>query len=51
MTLGTSTFLTLVGKQAPNFKAKAVVNKQIQDVSLADYKGKFAVLIFYPLDL
>lgn len=41
----------LVGKHAPDFKAKAVVNKRIvNDFSLAHYKGKYVVLFFYPLD-
>lgn len=37
-------------KNAPEFKATAVVNGQFKDVSLADYKGKNVVLFFYPLD-
>lgn len=41
----------LVGKQAPNFKAKAVVNGKIEnDFSLADFRGQYVVLFFYPLD-
>ena len=42
----------LVGKTAPDFKAKAVVNGAIQEgFSLANYKGKkYIVLFFYPLD-
>ncbi|PVU89877.1 hypothetical protein BB561_005130 [Smittium simulii] len=35
---------------APNFKAQAVVNQQFKEVSLADYKGKFVALVFYPMD-
>lgn len=43
--------MTLVGKKAPNFSAQAVVEKdQIVDVKLTDYKGKYVVLFFYPLD-
>lgn len=42
---------TLVGKQAPDFKAKAVIEGKIVDqLSLAQYKGKYVVLFFYPLD-
>lgn len=42
---------TLVGKQAPEFKAKAVVgNRIIDDFSLVHYKGKHVVFFFYPLD-
>tara|TARA_Y100001970_G_scaffold290579_1_gene424822 strand:- start:1008 stop:1652 length:645 start_codon:yes stop_codon:yes gene_type:complete len=41
----------LVTKSAPNFKTQAVMpDNTIQEVSLADYKGKKVVLFFYPLD-
>ena len=41
----------LVTKKAPEFKTAAVMpDNSIQDVSLADYKGKKVVLFFYPLD-
>lgn len=40
----------LVGKKAPEFKADAVVNGDFKTVSLSDYKGKYVVLFFYPLD-
>src|SRR5512135_1827557 len=42
----------LVGKQAPDFKATALLgNNEIKDVSLSEItKGKYAVLFFYPLD-
>lgn len=38
-------------KPAPEFKGTAVVNNEFKDISLADYKGKYLVLFFYPLDL
>jgi peroxiredoxin (alkyl hydroperoxide reductase subunit C) len=41
---------TLVQKPAPEFKATAVVKGQFKEVSLSDYKGKYVVLFFYPLD-
>ena len=42
---------TLVGKQAPDFKTKAVSGQKIvDDFSLAHYRGKFVVLFFYPLN-
>lgn len=41
---------TLVGKKAPEFKGNAVVNGDIKEISLSDYKGKWKVLFFYPLD-
>ena len=40
----------LIGKKAPAFKAKAVVNKQICDFSLDDHQGKYLFFFFYPLD-
>jgi peroxiredoxin (alkyl hydroperoxide reductase subunit C) len=39
-----------VQSQAPNFQGMAVVGKQFKEISLADYKGKWLVLFFYPLD-
>jgi alkyl hydroperoxide reductase subunit AhpC len=41
---------TLVQKPAPDFKATAVVNGTFEEISLSDYKGKYVVLFFYPLD-
>lgn len=40
----------LVGKEAPNFKAKCAQNNICQDVELKDYRGKYVILFFYPLD-
>lgn len=42
----------LVTKQAPDFTATAVMgdNSFKEDFSLSDYKGKYVVLFFYPLD-
>ncbi len=42
--------MSLVAKQAPTFEADAVLNKQFVKVNLEDYKGKWVVLFFYPLD-
>ena len=42
--------MSLVAKQAPKFKADAVVGTQFKEISLDDYKGKWVVLFFYPLD-
>uniref|UniRef100_A0A4W6F806 Peroxiredoxin-1 n=1 Tax=Lates calcarifer TaxID=8187 RepID=A0A4W6F806_LATCA len=39
-----------IGKPAPDFKATAVVNGQFKDIQLSDYKGKYVVFFFYPLD-
>ncbi|KAF3363029.1 Thioredoxin peroxidase [Chlamydiales bacterium STE3] len=41
----------LVGKQAPDFNASAVVNNKIvNDFSLSNFRGKNVILFFYPLD-
>jgi len=42
----------LVTKQAPDFTAVAVMgdNSFKEDFSLSDYKGKYVVMFFYPLD-
>jgi alkyl hydroperoxide reductase subunit AhpC len=39
-----------VQQKAPDFKAPAVISKEFKDISLSDYKGKWVVLFFYPLD-
>ncbi|XP_076758763.1 peroxiredoxin 2 [Xylocopa sonorina] len=39
-----------IQKPAPAFSGTAVVNGQFKDISLSDYKGKYVVLFFYPLD-
>lgn len=39
-----------VQELAPDFEAQAIVDKQIKNVNLDDYKGKWVVLFFYPLD-
>jgi len=41
---------TLVQKDAPDFKAEALVGKCFKEISLSDYKGKWVALFFYPLD-
>lgn len=38
-------------KPAPEFKGTAVVNADFKDIKLSDYKGKYLVFFFYPLDL
>uniref|UniRef100_A0A670IY79 thioredoxin-dependent peroxiredoxin n=1 Tax=Podarcis muralis TaxID=64176 RepID=A0A670IY79_PODMU len=39
-----------IGKPVPDFKATAVVDGAIKEIKLSDYKGKYVVLFFYPLD-
>ena len=41
----------LVGKTAPDFKTKAIVEgKIVHDFSLTQHRGKYVVLFFYPLN-
>lgn len=42
----------LVGKQAPDFDVKAVINGSeiVPSFKLSDYQGKYVVLFFYPKD-
>lgn len=43
--------VSLVTKQAPDFKAQAVMgDNSFKELSLADFKGKHLCLFFYPLD-
>jgi alkyl hydroperoxide reductase subunit AhpC len=39
-----------VGEPAPNFTLDALVGKEFKKISLIDYRGKWVVLFFYPLD-
>ena len=39
-----------ISKPAPDFKGQAVINGDFKDIQLTDYKGKYLVLFFYPLD-
>lgn len=39
-----------VGQNAPEFTLQGLVDEQIKEVSLDDFKGKWVVLFFYPLD-
>ncbi|QPJ62663.1 MAG: peroxiredoxin [Candidatus Nitronauta litoralis] len=42
---------TLVSKPAPDFSAQAVMpDGSFKELKLSDYKGKYVVLFFYPLD-
>ena len=42
--------MSIIGNQAPDFSLEAVQDGQFKTISLADYKGKWLVLFFYPLD-
>jgi peroxiredoxin (alkyl hydroperoxide reductase subunit C) len=42
---------SLVTKQAPDFSATAVMaDGSFEEIRLSDYRGKYVVLFFYPLD-
>ncbi len=42
---------TLVSRPAPEFEAQAVMpDGSFKQIKLSDYKGKYVVLFFYPLD-
>ena len=40
----------LVGKEAPAFKAKCVTKMDVKETELKEYRGKYVILFFYPLD-
>ena len=42
--------MSLVTKQAPDFELEAVIGGEFNTVRLSDYKGKWLVLFYYPLD-
>jgi peroxiredoxin 2/4 len=39
-----------VGQAAPDFTATAVADQEFKTIKLSDYRGKYVVLFFYPLD-
>lgn len=43
--------MTMIAQPAPQFTAQAVIDGgEFKEISLTDYKGKWVVLFFYPLD-
>lgn len=50
-TSGTAKWAPAVTQPAPHFKGTAVLNGEFKEISLEDFKGKYLVLFFYPLDL
>ncbi len=43
--------MPMIGQPAPHFTAQAVVDGgEFKNISLDDYRGKWVVLFFYPLD-
>jgi peroxiredoxin (alkyl hydroperoxide reductase subunit C) len=43
--------LPRIREPAPSFKEKAVLDNKVFDLSLSDFKGKYVILLFYPMDL
>jgi peroxiredoxin (alkyl hydroperoxide reductase subunit C) len=39
-----------VGQVAPDFEATAVIDQEFKSIKLSQYRGKYVVLFFYPLD-
>lgn len=39
-----------ISKPAPQFKGTAVIDGKMEQIKLDDYKGKYVILFFYPLD-
>ena len=39
-----------VGAAAPDFEATAVIDQDFETVKLSNYRGKYVILFFYPLD-
>ncbi|XP_037543634.1 peroxiredoxin-4-like [Nematolebias whitei] len=42
--------LSTVSKPAPHWEGTAVINGEFKELKLSDYKGKYLVFFFYPLD-
>ena len=43
--------MVLVNRQAPDFSEKAVIKQEVKEnFKLSDYRGKYVILFFYPLD-
>ncbi|KER31879.1 antioxidant, AhpC/TSA family [Opisthorchis viverrini] len=50
-TVGLVNAMALLPNQpAPEFSGMAVVNGEFKNISLKDYRGKYVILLFYPLD-
>ncbi|XP_044754016.1 peroxiredoxin-2-like isoform X1 [Coccinella septempunctata] len=48
--LASTAYAPRVQQPAPNFKGTAVVGETFKEIQLSDFKGKYVVLVFYPLD-
>lgn len=40
----------IIGQRAPEIEGMALVNGQFKKIKLDDYKGKYLILFFYPMD-
>ena len=49
--IGCKLYSPRVQQPAPNFEGTAVIGDEFKTIKLSDYKGKFVLLVFYPLDL
>lgn len=49
LTYGTEGCLR-IGQQSPDFIATTVVDQEFRSIRLSDYRGRYVVLLFYPLD-
>ncbi|XP_067129418.1 peroxiredoxin 2-like [Centruroides vittatus] len=47
---GTNRTCTVSDQSAPDFCGTAVINGIAKEIKLSNYKGKYLVLIFYPMD-
>ena len=47
---GETRVLARVGREAPDFEARALIAGQFKNVKLSDYRGKWVLLCFYPGD-
>jgi peroxiredoxin 2/4 len=42
--------MSLIGKNAPDITAQAVIDNQIKEIKLSDFADTYKILFFYPLD-
>lgn len=47
---GPSFYMATRDDHAPLFTADAIIDSQVKKISLADFKGKWILLFFYPSD-
>ncbi|XP_050310183.1 peroxiredoxin-2-like [Anthonomus grandis grandis] len=48
--ISSTAFTPRVQQPAPDFAGTAVVGNDFKNIKLSDFKGKYVVLVFYPLD-